>query len=189
MGTRTPGVLELLILNVCGGLDDKIDDDCELRKDRRIDIISVNETNRKGKLVMTSSNAHPSVLIGLALMRAKEASFYQKDYLNVHIAPDMSKPLEEQEKFWADVRDILVKCNRNEKIVILDFGWPFIMKLHPFPMFIRWLNEFKRGRSNMTDDLRKRYPFMALTDISAMRLMIATDNKVTYQQIQASLDT
>ncbi|GBP09580.1 hypothetical protein EVAR_76575_1 [Eumeta japonica] len=37
----------------------------------------------------------------------------------------MSKPLEERKKFWADVRDILMKCNRNERIVIQgDFnGW------------------------------------------------------------------
>ncbi|GBP77760.1 hypothetical protein EVAR_98453_1 [Eumeta japonica] len=31
----------------------------------------------------------------------------------------MSKPLEEREKFWVDVRDILVKCDRNERTVIL----------------------------------------------------------------------
>ncbi|GBP87514.1 hypothetical protein EVAR_86551_1 [Eumeta japonica] len=37
--------------------------------------------------------------------------------------PDISKPLEETEEFWADVRDILVKCDRNERIVILgDFN-------------------------------------------------------------------
>ncbi|GBP52348.1 hypothetical protein EVAR_37734_1, partial [Eumeta japonica] len=31
----------------------------------------------------------------------------------------MSKPLDEREKFWADVRDILVKCDRNERMVIV----------------------------------------------------------------------
>ncbi|GBP22502.1 hypothetical protein EVAR_78680_1 [Eumeta japonica] len=35
-------------LNVCGGMDDKIDDICELMKDRRLDILCVNETKRKG---------------------------------------------------------------------------------------------------------------------------------------------
>ncbi|GBP89578.1 hypothetical protein EVAR_100022_1 [Eumeta japonica] len=36
----------------------------------------------------------------------------------------MSKLFEER-KFWADVRDILVKCDRNERMVVLgDFnGW------------------------------------------------------------------
>ncbi|GBP84420.1 hypothetical protein EVAR_47807_1 [Eumeta japonica] len=34
-----------------------------------------------------------------------------------------SKPLEEWEKFWTDVRDILLKCYRNERIIILrDFS-------------------------------------------------------------------
>ncbi|GBP79783.1 hypothetical protein EVAR_99305_1 [Eumeta japonica] len=35
------------------------------------------------------------------------------------------KPLEEREEFWADVRDILVKCVRNKRIVILGAfnGW------------------------------------------------------------------
>ncbi|GBP44391.1 hypothetical protein EVAR_81305_1 [Eumeta japonica] len=35
-------------LNVCGGMDDKIYDVCELMKDRRLDILCVNETKRKG---------------------------------------------------------------------------------------------------------------------------------------------
>ncbi|GBP28734.1 hypothetical protein EVAR_19776_1 [Eumeta japonica] len=65
-------------------MDNKIDDVCESMKDRRLDILCVNETKRKG--VYT---------------------------------PDMSKPLEELEGLRADVRDILVKCHRNERIVIL----------------------------------------------------------------------
>ncbi|GBP49514.1 hypothetical protein EVAR_45490_1 [Eumeta japonica] len=36
---------------------------------------------------------------------------------------DMSKSLKEREEFWADVRDILVRWSRNERIVILgDFN-------------------------------------------------------------------
>ncbi|GBP29991.1 hypothetical protein EVAR_22891_1 [Eumeta japonica] len=35
----------------------------------------------------------------------------------------MSKPFEEREKFWTDVRNVLVKCDRNEKFVLLgDFN-------------------------------------------------------------------
>ncbi|GBP17609.1 hypothetical protein EVAR_12315_1 [Eumeta japonica] len=33
---------------------------------------------------------------------------------------DKSKPLEEREEFWTDVREILVTCDRNERIIILD---------------------------------------------------------------------
>ncbi|GBP38652.1 hypothetical protein EVAR_27839_1 [Eumeta japonica] len=43
----------------------------------------------------------------------------------------MSKPLVDQEEFRADVRDILVKCDRNEKIIMLgDFnGWVGLQRL------------------------------------------------------------
>ncbi|GBP72028.1 hypothetical protein EVAR_51277_1 [Eumeta japonica] len=44
--TRT-GIVCFSILNGYGGMDDKIDDVCELMKDRRLDILHVNETNRK----------------------------------------------------------------------------------------------------------------------------------------------
>ncbi|GBP27653.1 hypothetical protein EVAR_12697_1 [Eumeta japonica] len=38
-------------------------------------------------------------------------------------APNMSKLLEERQEFWGDVSDILVKCDWNEKIVMLsDFN-------------------------------------------------------------------
>ncbi|GBP91573.1 hypothetical protein EVAR_62151_1 [Eumeta japonica] len=33
----------------------------------------------------------------------------------------MFKPLEEREEFWPDMRDILVKCDRNKRIVILGY--------------------------------------------------------------------
>ncbi|GBP20479.1 hypothetical protein EVAR_78855_1 [Eumeta japonica] len=78
---------------------------------------------------MEPSNEDPSILIGLALTRANEdaavfASSYQKNYLNVH-ALNICKPLEERKEFWADVRDILMKCDRNEMVVILgDFNPP-----------------------------------------------------------------
>ncbi|GBP18889.1 hypothetical protein EVAR_20421_1 [Eumeta japonica] len=87
-------------------------------------------TRLKGKVMVEPSNADLSILIGLAFNRANEdaavlASSYQKNYLNVKLlrmcvyALDMSKPLEEREEFWADVRDILVKRDRKESIVIL----------------------------------------------------------------------
>ncbi|GBP26689.1 hypothetical protein EVAR_23460_1 [Eumeta japonica] len=81
--TRT-GKVRFGTLNVCGGMDDKIDDIYELMKDRRLEIICVNETKRKG--VYT---------------------------------PDIFKPVEKREKFWADARNMIVKCDRNERIVYI----------------------------------------------------------------------
>ncbi|GBP34499.1 hypothetical protein EVAR_29894_1 [Eumeta japonica] len=51
------------------------------------------------------------------------------------------------------------------------------------------LNYFKRGRTNLTDDVREGRSSTVMTEhnISAVRLMIETDKKVTYQQIWISL--
>ncbi|GBP81731.1 hypothetical protein EVAR_59670_1 [Eumeta japonica] len=47
---------------------------------------------------------------------------------------------------------------------------------------------FERGRINLTDDLREGRPSTATTeDISAVRLMIETEGKMTYQMIRTSL--
>ncbi|GBP37737.1 hypothetical protein EVAR_29938_1 [Eumeta japonica] len=52
-----------------------------------------------------------------------------------------------------------------------------------------WFNEFKRGLTNLTDDLREGRPSTAMTEdnIGAVRLMMETDKRVTCQQIQTSL--
>ncbi|XP_052755359.1 protein GVQW3-like [Galleria mellonella] len=52
-----------------------------------------------------------------------------------------------------------------------------------------WFNEFKRGRTNFTDDVHEGRPSTATTEdnISVVRRMIETDKRVTYQQIRASL--
>ncbi|GBP14628.1 Putative uncharacterized protein FLJ37770 [Eumeta japonica] len=52
-----------------------------------------------------------------------------------------------------------------------------------------WFNEFKRGRINLTNDLREGHPSAATTEdnTSAVRLMIETDNKVTDHQVWTSL--
>ncbi|GBP38999.1 Putative uncharacterized protein FLJ37770 [Eumeta japonica] len=52
-----------------------------------------------------------------------------------------------------------------------------------------WFNEFKRGRTSFTDDLREVCSFMAKTknNISAVRHMIKTNKRITYQQIRVSL--
>ncbi|GBP55219.1 hypothetical protein EVAR_36802_1 [Eumeta japonica] len=77
-------------LNICGDMDDKIDDLCELIKYKRLNIRCVNETKRK----------------------------------------DTSKLLEVREEFWAEMREILVKCDKNERIVILGNcnGWVSVQR-------------------------------------------------------------
>ncbi|GBP00228.1 hypothetical protein EVAR_851_1 [Eumeta japonica] len=70
-------------LNVCGGMDAKIEGICKLLKDTRLDIMCVNETKRKGS---NGAIKHGS--------------------LNSVYALDMSKTLEEWKEFWVDVRNI-----------------------------------------------------------------------------------
>ncbi|GBP96176.1 hypothetical protein EVAR_46829_1 [Eumeta japonica] len=31
-------------------------------------------------------------------------------------APDISKPIEEREEFWADVKNILINCNKTKRL-------------------------------------------------------------------------
>ncbi|GBP64406.1 hypothetical protein EVAR_43183_1 [Eumeta japonica] len=51
-----------------------------------------------------------------------------------------------------------------------------------------WFNEFKRDHTNLTDDLREGGSSTATTkDIRAVRLVMETDKRVTYQQICTSL--
>ncbi|GBP59136.1 hypothetical protein EVAR_44376_1 [Eumeta japonica] len=52
-----------------------------------------------------------------------------------------------------------------------------------------WFNEFKRGRTNLTVDLREGCRCTATTedDVSAVRRTTETDKRVTYQHIQTSL--
>ncbi|GBP05664.1 hypothetical protein EVAR_5014_1 [Eumeta japonica] len=52
-----------------------------------------------------------------------------------------------------------------------------------------WFNEFTRGFTNLTDDAREGRPSTAMTEDKdiALRLMIETDKRVTYQQIWTSL--
>ncbi|GBP11144.1 Putative uncharacterized protein FLJ37770 [Eumeta japonica] len=58
-----------------------------------------------------------------------------------------------------------------------------------FATVYNWFNEFKCGRSSLTNDLREVCPSTATTEdnVCAERLMIEIDKKVTYQQIRTSL--
>ncbi|GBP15979.1 hypothetical protein EVAR_12558_1 [Eumeta japonica] len=53
-----------------------------------------------------------------------------------------------------------------------------------FATFYNRLNEFKPGRTNLTEYLREGRPSMETTEhISAVRLLKETDKRVIYQQI------
>ncbi|GBP18165.1 hypothetical protein EVAR_12948_1 [Eumeta japonica] len=128
--------------NVCGGMDDKIDDVCELMKERRLNILCVNGTKRKGnggaikhrsrrrcrgvnfiisERLSECINGYESVNLRLLSLQVK-TELMLIFILGVY-TPDMFKPFEEREEFWVDVRDILRKCDRNERIVMLaDFS-------------------------------------------------------------------
>ncbi|GBP05606.1 hypothetical protein EVAR_3077_1 [Eumeta japonica] len=73
-------------LNVCGGMDDKIDNVCKLMKNRRLYILCVNETKRKGSGGAIKRGFFDTYC--LALNRANKdavvlSSSVHKDYLNV----------------------------------------------------------------------------------------------------------
>ncbi|GBP34624.1 hypothetical protein EVAR_19015_1 [Eumeta japonica] len=51
----------------------------------------------------------------------------------------MYKPLEEREEFWADVRDILVKCDRNERMILEVFPERPAIKYFN-PEYLKWIN-------------------------------------------------
>ncbi|GBP22684.1 hypothetical protein EVAR_13965_1 [Eumeta japonica] len=100
----------------------------------RLDILCVNETKRKGSggaiergCFDTWSGADQSQrgCRGVGFILSKRLSECVNGFILGVYASDMSKPLGKREAFWVDVMDILMKCDRNEKIVMLgDFnGW------------------------------------------------------------------
>ncbi|GBP22815.1 hypothetical protein EVAR_17169_1 [Eumeta japonica] len=106
-----------------GCMNNKIEDVCQLMKDRRLDILGVYETKRKGgggAIECGSLDTYWSGVNQHQRNAAVLASSYQK---GVYV-PDISKLLEEWQEFWADVKDIKMKTNRNKRILLGDFnGW------------------------------------------------------------------
>ncbi|GBP82341.1 hypothetical protein EVAR_90976_1 [Eumeta japonica] len=129
--TKT-GEVRFGILNMCGGMDDKIDDVCQLMKDMRLDILCVNEIKRNGSgratkrgffcIYWSGVDQHQRGCRGVGFTLLERLFKFVSGY---ECTPDTSKLLEERKEFWTDVRDILMKCDRNERIVILDNfnGW------------------------------------------------------------------
>ncbi|GBP82330.1 hypothetical protein EVAR_90964_1 [Eumeta japonica] len=136
-------------------MDDEINDVSELIKQKHLDILCVTETKRKvrgGAIKRGSFDTYWSGVDqnqqgcrGVGFILSERLYEFVNGYkcvssrlpwlqdknelLRIFIfsvyASDMSKSLEEREEFWADVREILVKCDKSERLVILGYfnGW------------------------------------------------------------------
>ncbi|GBP74539.1 hypothetical protein EVAR_84893_1 [Eumeta japonica] len=159
----------------------------------------------KGKVVVEPLNADPSILIGLALIRANEdAALLVKIGLTRILilgtyAPDMSKPLEEREEFWADLRDILVKCDKTKRVVILN-GFNGKGKPKPFLVYggkrLEYFGDMIRDDDghllNEENNVKERYKnnFESIFDnITATECMIDNGNEreITMDEIMRAL--
>ncbi|GBP61656.1 hypothetical protein EVAR_43593_1 [Eumeta japonica] len=136
-------------------MNDKVNDVCQSMKDKRLDILCMNENKRKGSGGAFKRGSFETYWSGFdqsqrgyhgvgfilserlsdcvnvnECMSQSLAPELRVTFLLIRIflgvyAPDVPKQLKEREDFWTDVRNILVKCDRNESIIILgDFnGW------------------------------------------------------------------
>ncbi|CAK1588972.1 unnamed protein product, partial [Parnassius mnemosyne] len=142
----------LATLNVCGAMNDKMDEVCEMMNDRGIDMLCVNETKRKGRDVTAHGiytaywsgvDETERACQGVGVILSERMGQCVKEYecvsprllwirmkvglkklfvLGVY-APDMSKPTYIREQFWDMVRLVLMKCKENENIIMLgDFN-------------------------------------------------------------------
>ncbi|GBP43655.1 hypothetical protein EVAR_30489_1 [Eumeta japonica] len=99
-------------------MDNDIVDVCKLVKDRQLDILCVNEIKRKGSGGIIKHGSFETYCSSVDQSQRR------------CICPDMFKPLEEMKEFLADALTsaqsaqcpyiMLVKCDQNERIVILD---------------------------------------------------------------------
>ncbi|GBP56034.1 hypothetical protein EVAR_97455_1 [Eumeta japonica] len=98
------------------------------REPKILELLSVliNTLSKDGSILLPyffRLNNPSSYKVG-RIIRIILASFYSSYTLQnsmlARIAPAISKPIKEREEFWANVQDVLVKCDRNKRIVILD---------------------------------------------------------------------
>ncbi|XP_052756330.1 craniofacial development protein 2-like [Galleria mellonella] len=139
-------------MNVCGGMDSKIDEVCEMMSERRIDVLGVSETKKKGCSITTydrytgywsgvNDSERSSQGVGVILSERMNASVKEFEFVSPRLlwirlkvgltrifllcayAPDMSKPPKVREDFWDSVREIMTKCKENERIILIgDFN-------------------------------------------------------------------
>lgn len=139
-------------LNVCGGVEGKMVEICEMMNMRKIDVLGVSVTKRKDGVATThgqyfaylssvASSQRGSQGAGVILSERMNECVKGYKCVNPRIlwirlkigltklfivsayAPDMSKPVGVREEFWDNLRDVPNKCKENERIIMLgDFN-------------------------------------------------------------------
>ncbi|XP_050668170.1 craniofacial development protein 2-like [Leptidea sinapis] len=139
-------------LNVRGGMNEKLDEIYELMNERKLDVLCVNETKRKGKEILTRGpfteiwsgvpdEEHGSKGVGILLsermaecMREYECVSPRLIWVRLKVgltplflvgvyAPDSSHSKAVREEFWEQTREVLLLRKLNERIVMLgDFN-------------------------------------------------------------------
>lgn len=129
-----------------------MDEVCLIMEEKKLDVLCVNETKRKGKGVSehgpfkalwsgVAENDHASMGVGLLLSERMIECMTEYECVSPRLlwvrlkvgllrirvigvyAPDISKSATEKEEFWKSVEDILNECKDNERIVMLgDFN-------------------------------------------------------------------
>ncbi|GBP81408.1 Putative uncharacterized protein FLJ37770 [Eumeta japonica] len=77
---------------------------------------------------------------------------------------------------------------RDPYYIFISGRWECIDVSAALAIVYNWRNELRRGRTKVTDDLREGRPPTATTedDVSAVRLVVETDKRVTYRQMRTS---
>ncbi|GBP09330.1 Putative uncharacterized protein FLJ37770 [Eumeta japonica] len=78
-------------------------------------------------------------------------------------------------------------CHLSQKESCKRLRLAFHNEASPLVTSYNWFNEFKSGRTNLTDDREGRSAATTEDNISAVRLMIETNRRVTCQQIWTNL--
>ncbi|XP_052753680.1 craniofacial development protein 2-like [Galleria mellonella] len=151
-GKKRAKECQIATMNVCGSMDSKIDEVCEMMSERRIDVLGVSETKKKGCSITTydrytgywsgvNDSERSSQGVGVILSERMNASVKEFEFVSPRLlwirlkvgltrifllcayAPDMSKPPKVREDFWDSVREIMTKCKENERIILIgDFN-------------------------------------------------------------------
>ncbi|XP_052757031.1 craniofacial development protein 2-like [Galleria mellonella] len=151
-GKKRAKECQIATMNVCGGMDSKIDEVCEMMSERRIDVLGVSETKKKGCSITTydrytgywsgvNDSERSSQGVGVILSERMNASVKEFEFVSPRLlwirlkvgltrifllcayAPGMSKPPKVREDFWDSVREIMTKCKENERIILIgDFN-------------------------------------------------------------------
>lgn len=139
-------------MNICGGLDGKIDEVCEVFNTRGMDLLCVNESKRKGRGITTHGtltaywsgvpeSEHGCQGVGIVLSErwnncVKEYECVSPRLIWIRLkvgltrlfvlgvyAPDTSKSAQEIDEFWKSMNVVLDECDENERVIMLgDFN-------------------------------------------------------------------